>query len=49
MYHLQHKFENGIGYMACPGEKDHKGNEFEFYTSQTQDKKSDFLSKNDIS
>lgn len=34
-YHLQHKFENGIGYMACPGEKDHKGNEFEFYKNLT--------------
>ena len=34
-YHLQHKFENGVGYMACPGEKDHEGNEFEFYKNLT--------------
>ena len=34
-YLLQHKFENGFGYMACPGEKDKNGTEFEFYKNLT--------------
>ena len=34
-YLLQHKFENGFGYMACPGEKDKNGTEFEFYKNFT--------------
>ena len=34
-YQLRRKFENGVGYMACPTEKDEKATEFEFYKNLT--------------